>query len=334
MSGTQQENGTYEAAAAAGELLRHLLTDRPHYRAAWEREQRRVRRGPAAHAGTGPGASAVARVLALHLWETGERADTETDLPRRLKDRVHRALTGGILSRETLEWFVGAFAMPAQDATALRARWAGSEEGEGSGGAGGAGAAAGQGPIAHTLTAPQFLPLRQRHRTVSVFERHVLGPDGAPLRHRTTRAIMASEDGVTAFPCRLPPGAVGVRVLRGARVTARHELPGSTPVLELTLPAPLAAGQIVSLEYEVAYGPGPRPATEYRRVAHARAENLDLVVEFPRRLRPRRVWWSTWDDHADGRLLSRSPAPLAPDGSVHRFVPALEHAAAGFHWTW
>ncbi|MGW2581269.1 hypothetical protein ACWCYZ_07995 [Streptomyces virginiae] len=39
--------------------------------------------------------------------------------------------------------------------------------------------------------------------------------------------------------------------LRGARVGARREFAGSTPVVELTFAAPLAAGQIVSLEYEV-----------------------------------------------------------------------------------
>ncbi len=107
--------------------------------------------------------SAVARVLALHLWDSGERPDTEQDLARRLKDRVHRALGGEFLSRETLEWFIAAFAMDGADAMALRVLWSGSRAG----------------------------------------------------------AVMACEDGVHSFPCRLPPGAVDVAVLRGARVGAR-----------------------------------------------------------------------------------------------------------------
>ncbi|WP_328863831.1 hypothetical protein [Streptomyces virginiae] len=171
-------------------------------------------------------------------------------------------------------------------------------------------------------------------RTVSVFERHVIGRDGAPERHRTTRAVMACEDGVGSFPCRLPPGAVDVTVLRGARVGARREFPGSTPVVELAFPAPLAAGQIASLEYEVVYGSFRERVTEYRRVAHARADNVDLVVEFPSAPRPARVWWATWDHHRDGTVLGETPVALARDGSVHRFVPALEHAAAGFRWAW
>ncbi|MFF4421113.1 hypothetical protein ACFY04_10055 [Streptomyces sp. NPDC001549] len=167
-----------------------------------------------------------------------------------------------------------------------------------------------------------------------MFERHVIGRDGAPERHRTTRAVMACEDGVRFFPCRLPPGAVGVAVLRGARAGARREFPGSTPVVELAFPAPLEAGQIASLEYEVVYAPLREQVTEYRRVAHARADNVDLVVEFPPSPRPARVWWATWDHHRDGTLLSETPVALALDGSVHWFVPALEHAAAGFRWIW
>uniref|UniRef100_A0AAU2K420 Uncharacterized protein n=1 Tax=Streptomyces sp. NBC_00049 TaxID=2903617 RepID=A0AAU2K420_9ACTN len=41
-----------------------------------------------------------------------------------------------------------------------------------------------------------------------------------------------------------------------------------------------------------------------------------------------------WDHHRDGTVLGETPDALSPDGSVHRFVPALEHAAAGFRWTW
>ncbi|MFE3581208.1 hypothetical protein [Streptomyces vinaceus] len=322
MGGTRHVGGR---AAATGGLLRQLLTERPAYRIRWERELRRAP-GPA----SAPSASAVARVLALHLWDSGERPDTETDLARRLKDRVHRALAGELLSRETLEWFIAAFALSGPDAAALRARWSGTRGAPGTASGDGVGC----GPVTHTLRVPQYLPLRQRHRTVSVFERHVIGRGGAPVRHRTTRAVMACEDGVGVFPCRLPPGAVDVTVLRGARTGARREFPGSTPVVELVFPAALAAGQIASLEYEVAYAPRLGPVTEYRRVAHARADNLDLVVEFPLSLRPARVWWATWDDHQGGSALSESPARLAADGSVHRFVPALEHAAAGFRWTW
>ncbi|MFG2336482.1 hypothetical protein [Streptomyces yangpuensis] len=324
MAGTRNADGR-AAAAVTAELLRGLLTGRAAYRVRWERE---LRRSP------GPlSASAVARVLALHLWDSGERPDTEQDLARRLKDRVHRALGGEFLSRETLEWFIAAFRMNGSDAMALRARWSGAAQ-VGPAGQAVPGAGAGGGAVTGTLRMPQYLPVRQRHRTVSVFERHRIGRDGAPERHRTTRAVMACEDGVSSFPCRLPPGAVDVTVLRGARVGNRLDFPGSTPIVELAFPAPLATGQIASLEYEVVYAPLREPVTEYRRVAHARADNVDLVVEFPPSRRPARVWWTVWDHHRDGTVLGETPVAVSSEGSVHRFVPALEHAAAGFRWTW
>ncbi|WP_446042250.1 hypothetical protein [Streptomyces sp. SID1121] len=322
MAGTRNADGRV-AAAATAELLRGLLTGRAAYRVRWERQ---LRRSP------GPlSASAVARVLALHLWDSGERPDTEQDLARRLKDRVHRALGGEFLSRETLEWFIAAFRMNGPDAMALRARWSGAAP---VAPAGQAVPGAGSGAVTDTLRMPQYLPVRQRHRTVSVFERHRIGRDRVPERHRTTRAVMACEDGVSSFPCRLPPGAVDVTVLRGARVGGRLDFPGSTPVVELAFPAPLETGQIASLEYEVVYAPLREPVTEYRRVAHARADNVDLVVEFPPSRRPAHVWWTVWDHHRGGTVLGETPVALSPDGSVHRFVPALEHAAAGFRWAW
>ncbi|WP_406739320.1 hypothetical protein OG365_36610 [Streptomyces sp. NBC_00853] len=86
----------------------------------------------------------------------------------------------------------------------------------------------------------------------------------------------------------------------------------------------LSQGSGVAVSYTSGPAPSPRAAAarrdvaaplrkhvpEYRGGAHARADVVDLVV----------------DHHRDGTLLAR--------GSVHRFVPALERAAAGFRWTW
>ena len=63
--------------------------------------------------------AAVARVLAEYLWDTGERPDADKDLPRRLRDRVGRALDGTVLSGETLRWFIGAFELDARTAEHL-----------------------------------------------------------------------------------------------------------------------------------------------------------------------------------------------------------------------
>jgi hypothetical protein len=79
-------------------------------------------------------------------------------------------------------------------------------------------------------------------------------------------------------------------VLRGGRITASRDIPGSSPVLEITLTTPLQPGQVTSLEYQAELGPGSGIAVEYRQVAHARADNVDVVVQFDSTLLPRTVW--------------------------------------------
>lgn len=103
------------------------------------------------------------------------------------------------------------------------------------------------------------------------------------------RAIVALEDGVDSYPYRFVPGASNVVVLHGGRVTARHEPSGSSPILEITLSTPLRRGQVAALEYQVGFNPDADIECEYRRVAHARADNVDIVVQFHRSQLPDRL---------------------------------------------
>jgi hypothetical protein len=75
-------------------------------------------------------------------------------------------------------------------------------------------------------------------------------------------------------------------------------------------------------------------AAEYRQVAHARADNVDIVVQFDPASHPRRIWWAVWDNYRGGTLLEQQLASLGSDGCAHRFLPSLEDAAAGFRWEW
>src|SRR5690349_20258332 len=73
-------------AGAVAALLRELLVGDERYRRQWQECSRRR--------SSSLNQAAVARVLALHLWDHGERSDTAVSLPRELKDRVSRALNG------------------------------------------------------------------------------------------------------------------------------------------------------------------------------------------------------------------------------------------------
>ncbi|MEJ2577627.1 MAG: GNAT family N-acetyltransferase [Kineosporiaceae bacterium] len=94
--------------------LCHLLRTRPRYRARWQRYALHHRERKLNQA-------AVAQVLAHHLWDSGQVAETDRLLPRRLKDTVSRALSGRVLSARTLQLFIEAFEMTAQDAAGLAA---------------------------------------------------------------------------------------------------------------------------------------------------------------------------------------------------------------------
>lgn len=63
--------------------------------------------------------AAIAEVITLYLWESGERSENSTALTRTLKDRVSRALNGIALSSETLGWIIAAFGMDSVDEARL-----------------------------------------------------------------------------------------------------------------------------------------------------------------------------------------------------------------------
>jgi hypothetical protein len=304
-----------DRAQSVAHLLEKFLLERDDYAKLWQNCQKRARPVGALNQ------AAIAQVIAEYLWDTGERLDTETDLPRILKDPVHRALQGKGISPQMLTWFIKAFEMTEVDARQLRTALIGP-------------LSLNETPVTDTLRLPQELPIPQRHRTLAVFERRVIGPNGAPVAHHASRAILAHQGTVSFYPCRQLASAAEVQVLCGGTVTARHEPPGSSPILEITLSRPLPAGQVASLEYQASFGPSASVVTEYRQVAHARANNVDIVVQFSHERLPRQVWWAIWDDHHGGTILAEHPVPLDPGGRVHRYLPYLENAAVGFRWEW
>jgi hypothetical protein len=308
------DNDRQDRVRAAGELLTTLLFTRQDYRARWQKFTRKESSARVNQA-------AVAQVIALHLWEKGERAESHLGLPRVLKDRVHRALAGELLSPETLTWFIEAFEMTTTDSTYLGTVRFG-------------GGALPNAPVVNTLRQPLLMPVPQQHRTLSVFERRTIGADQRAVSHRTTRAILACHDGVKSFPYRVIPQPQDVVVHYGGKVASHRQFTGSTPVIEIALARCLAAGQVASLDYEVRFSETSARATEYRRVANARAENVDITVVFQGQHQPRALWWTHWDDYKAGHVVHEELVTLDAENTAHRFVPYLENAAAGFRWIW
>ncbi|QDO87233.1 hypothetical protein FNH13_01895 [Ornithinimicrobium ciconiae] len=104
------------------DLLRHHLLTDTACRRKWQSRAARTRRGTINQA-------AIAQVLAEWLWDNGEEHENDVLLPRRLKDRVSRALSPAEgPSPRSLTLFILAFDIPAVVADQL---WAAHLMGDG-----------------------------------------------------------------------------------------------------------------------------------------------------------------------------------------------------------
>lgn len=294
-------------------LLRELLLSRPDYRRQWQEKAERLRTDDISKAG-------VARVIALHLWNSGERADSETTLPRDLKDRVRRALTGKNITPQTLDWFVGAFGMDERDERSLWATLANDRD-----------ARTG---ISHTITTNRKLALRQRHRTIALFERYTIAADRSFETRRTLHTIMALEDGVDVYPFNHEPAIERIEVAYGGTLGQGYLHGNGLHTAVITLDHELRTGETASLEYLTHYPPSGYSATEIRRPAHGRSENVDIAVQFSEAALPTAVYWAVWFDHHDGGPVRDEPVPLHGQRSAHRFLRFIEETVVGFRWKW
>ena len=174
------------------------------------------------------------------------------------------------------------------------------------------------------------------HRTVSLHEWHLVGPDGLPLRHRTLHVLRVLTDGVRSYTFRFDRAEASVRAVSGAVAgpPRADEVPGLTAV-DLVFPRPLAAGETATFQYETTFRWRSVPPPQVRRGTRQRVERLDMRVEFsPERL-PAQVEWAIWDGFADGaQKVAAERVELDAEHAAHRFVETLERGTIGFTWTW
>lgn len=287
-------------------MLRELLLEK-RYARRWQAHIAR-RQAHALHQ------SGICQVIAEYLWANALQPAGDEDLPRKLKDRVYRALGGQSLSLGTLRWFIEAFEMTPDD-TARLLRSAGSRE-----------------PgtvIGRSVVRPGVLPPR-RHHTVSLHERHRVGPDGLPESHRTMHVIRANER-LDRYPYIFDTDAASVRVVQGGRAGEPYALDSGLYAVDIVLTRPLEAGETATMGYETTFWYRTPPPQEFRRASSGRIENLDLRVQFHHLRLPEQVWWSEWPTLDAPPSLSE-PTALAVDKSVHRYLDAIEHTVVGFRW--
>lgn len=306
---------TTTGAARAGAYLRQLLSAPGPYRDSWQRHCERRRQG--LHQ------AAVATVLSHHLWDTGQAPDHDTALPRRLKDRVSRSLSGRGLSPAMLRLFIEAFVISDTEAHEL---WSLLLE---------SGADTPVLAPGTPLTGPAHATAAQDYRTVTVHDFHRIGPDRFPVEHRTIHVIRAIDE-LDTFRFRFDTDAAAVQVLRGGRAAALT--PSGYPGLhavDITLTQPLQPGETASLEYRTVFAYRTLPEPLMRRLVRSSAMNLEIHVTFDRRALPRRVEWCSWSaDHLDSEPLATEPVIPDRAGEVHRYTESVSGAGVGFRWAW
>jgi hypothetical protein len=173
------------------------------------------------------------------------------------------------------------------------------------------------------------------HRTVSLHEWHVVGPDGLPVRHRTVHVLRALRPGLSVYTYRFDSRDARVRALKGCRASAPRPDADGLMAVDLDLPRPLAVGETAALEYETLFDWRSVPPPELRRGMRQRVERLDMRVEFsPQRL-PGRLEWAVWDGFGPAAtVLAAEVVPLDGEHAAHRFVDSAEGVTVGFTWTW
>ncbi|WP_280448619.1 hypothetical protein [Nocardia brasiliensis] len=301
---------------AAAEVLRELLLSRPEYKRRWMAHVRRLRTNEVSYA-------AVSQVVALYLWDQGIVSDSDTDLPRRLRDRIRHALRGEQLSYETLNWLIEAFSFSVADAHAIWDAYAGVSvsnfHNEG---------------ISYTLkTPPVPMVSPQRHQTKAMFSRYFLNANRMLERIETCHALVALEDGVDTFGYSPRDTLVDVQVIAGGTFAGfRESTPGFVGV-EIRLDRVLRLGQHASLQYFTTHRETPRPCTQLRRASRNRLNDFDVRIIFQEAL-PKRAWWCAWDSYDGGNSVLKTPVELTPSRELHQFLPYVEHTVVGFEWEW
>lgn len=302
-----------EGAAETARHLRQLLLTRLEYRRLWQEKAERRRTGDISKAG-------VARVMALHLWGSGERDDAEMTLPRNIKDRVRRALEGEAITPQTLRWFIEAFHMDPRDEQTLWATLA--VDGQATTG------------VSYTTTSERRLAIRQRHRTITLFERYTIGADHSFLERNTLQMIMALEDDVDVYPFDHEPMTERIEIRHGGSIGKRYRYSDGLHMDAIMLERTLKRGETASLEYVATYHPGSYRASELRRSARGRSENIDIAVTFQAAAVPCAIYWAIWPDQVKGDPVSEESVVLDGRNSAWRFVPFIEETTVGFRWEW
>jgi hypothetical protein len=309
---------------AAAEYLRQLLLRPGPYRDAWQCRVANPRDDVINQLAVAEVISGQPRVV------RDGRGESHME-PYQLREVVAGALSGGLLSDDTLQMFIGAFRFTEDEAGRLRRLLAGSSR-----------IRVMSGTSAMSLGATLGVDAvfgQRRHHTVSLHDHVWVTADGRIDCVRTLQVIEATAGGVDHIPFAYDTNVLTLEVGQGCK-----ELVGEGRLIapdmfatDIRLARALDVGETLTLEYWQSYrypgDPCDPDEREYRRGGMRQVDNLDLRIEFHPDKLPARIWWAHWDG-IDETVIEREPMTLDIQHSVHRYFRSLEKSVVGFYWEW
>jgi len=309
---------------AAAEYLRQLLLKPGPYRDAWQCRVARPRDDVINQL-------AVTELIAGQRCAAGDGRGESHMQPYQLRDVVAGALSGGLLSGDTLQMFIGAFSFTEDEAGRLRRLLAGSSRIR---------VMSGTSAISPGAALGADAVFGQRnHHTVSLHDHVWVTADGRIDRARTLQVIEASAGGVDHVPFACDTNVLTLEVGQGCKelVGEVRRIAPDLFATDILLARALNVGETLTLEYRLSYrypGDGSDPGErEYRRGGVRQVDNLDMRIEFHPDKLPARIWWAHWDG-IDKTVIEREPVNLDIQHSVHRYFRSLEKSVVGFYWEW
>ncbi|MEU5695688.1 hypothetical protein [Actinosynnema sp. NPDC020468] len=304
--------GTDPAGAdVAAAFLRELLDRRGRYRERWVRQVTKSRDGEISQA-------AVARVIVDYV---GLRGDAIADY-RKLRSRVHRALSGTSLTAETLGLFVGAFSMSERDTRDLWAKFAG--------------AAVDNVEVLRTLAPPppEAVGLRaSQFEVLSSREEHFIDPHGQPERHETVQRLRALADDLGRFPVQFDTPHILVLDASTDASDLYHSTTGSYG-FDLIFDSPLRRLDEITIRYSVKLD-YTAPQSDFRRIAVRPMSNMSIAIHFSRECLPAEVWWASWrDPFPESEPMTREPVQVDRGRVSKKLSFAASSSIVGFCWAW
>ena len=296
-------------AQLSGKYLRDLLLH--EYLNKWIGRSERTRSGEVNYL-------AIAKVIADYVERHPTATRGRDTRPEKIKDLVHRALTGKVISQETLELLVDALGIQESHAKTLFDLWDDVSP-----------ARILIGNMPPAATSPQM-----RFETVQRHEFHYLGASGQPWRHRTVQAIRALVDGYQAHRYTFDMSEVTVKRVHGGTPSRPYQVHENLWAVDIFLPAVLSAGEIASMEFVTEFNHAEPVEPCFRYAAHQRVTDVMFRVEFHPSKLPVAVSWSEWKDYRipDILVTHSEHVSLDTENAVSRHLDLLKNAVCGFTW--